>query len=444
MSTAVNPTNSKMSNFRYFLLAIIFFLTVVNYADRAIISIAGPAISDEFGLSAIELGFIFSAFGWSYVIGQLPGGWLLDRFGTKWVYATCVGIWSLFTLLQGFVAGAAAVALLFTLRLLVGLSEAPSFPANSRVVSMWFPTQERGLAAAVFNSAQYLATVLFAPLMGWIVYSYGWREVFWLMGGIGIVAMFIWLKVFRTPHGHAAKSTENTKELEYVVEGGALVDIDETGDQQKKTSITWSAVKQLLTNRMLIGVYLAQYCIVTLTWFFLTWFPVYLVQERGFSILQAGFVAVLPALCGFLGGILGGIISDQLFRRTGSLTLARKTPIIIGMLLATTMIICNYVDSPVMVVALMTLAFFGKGLGALGWAVVTDTSPKELPGLNAGLFNTFGNIAGITTPIAIGYLVEMNDGSFTTALVFVAVNALVAIFSYLFLVGEIKRVVIKS
>ena len=444
MSTAVNPTNSKMSNFRYFLLAIIFFLTVVNYADRAIISIAGPAISDEFGLSAIELGFIFSAFGWSYVIGQLPGGWLLDRFGTKWVYATCVGIWSLFTLLQGFVAGAAAVALLFTLRLLVGLSEAPSFPANSRVVSMWFPTQERGLAAAVFNSAQYLATVLFAPLMGWIVYSYGWREVFWLMGGIGIVAMFIWLKVFRTPHGHAAKSTENTRELEYVVEGGALVDIDETGDQQKKTSITWSAVKQLLTNRMLIGVYLAQYCIVTLTWFFLTWFPVYLVQERGFSILQAGFVAVLPALCGFLGGILGGIISDQLFRRTGSLTLARKTPIIIGMLLATTMIICNYVDSPVMVVALMTLAFFGKGLGALGWAVVTDTSPKELPGLNAGLFNTFGNIAGITTPIAIGYLVEMNDGSFTTALVFVAVNALVAIFSYLFLVGEIKRVVIKS
>jgi len=444
LSTAVNPTNSKMSNYRYFLLAIIFFLTVVNYADRAIISIAGPTISDEFGLSAIELGFIFSAFGWSYVIGQLPGGWLLDRFGTKWVYATCVGIWSLFTLLQGFVAGAAAVALLFTLRLLVGLSEAPSFPANSRVVSMWFPTQERGLAAAVFNSAQYLATVLFAPLMGWIVYSYGWREVFWLMGGIGIVAMFIWLKVFRTPHGHAAKSTENTKELEYVVEGGALVDIDETGDQQKKTSITWSAVKQLLTNRMLIGVYLAQYCIVTLTWFFLTWFPVYLVQERGFSILQAGFVAVLPALCGFLGGILGGIISDQLFRRTGSLTLARKTPIIIGMLLATTMIICNYVDSPVMVVALMTLAFFGKGLGALGWAVVTDTSPKELPGLNAGLFNTFGNIAGITTPIAIGYLVEMNDGSFTTALVFVAVNALVAIFSYLFLVGEIKRVVIKS
>ncbi|MEQ9210768.1 MAG: MFS transporter, partial [Pseudomonadales bacterium] len=135
MSTAKHSTTAKIGRDRYFLLAVIFFLTVVNYADRAIISIAGPAISDEFGLTAIELGFIFSAFGWTYVIGQLPGGWLLDRFGTKWVYAACVGIWSLFTLLQGFVFGAVAVAMLFTLRLLVGLSEAPSFPANSRVVS---------------------------------------------------------------------------------------------------------------------------------------------------------------------------------------------------------------------------------------------------------------------------------------------------------------------
>lgn len=443
MSTVANTIKPKIGRYRYFLLAAIFFITVVNYADRAIISIAGPAISDDFGLTAIELGFIFSAFGWSYVIGQLPGGWLLDRFGTKWVYAICIGLWSFFTLLQGFVFGAAAVALLFTLRLLVGLAEAPSFPANSRIVSMWFPTQERGFAAAIFNSAQYLATVLFAPLMAWIVYSYGWREVFWVMGILGIVVMLGWLKIFRTPQKHADSSPDNARELEHIVEGGALVDIDDIGEQQEKPTLNWSGIKQLLTSRMLVGVYLAQYCIVTLTWFFLTWFPVYLVQERGFNILQAGFATILPALCGFFGGILGGAVSDYLYRKTGSLTFARKTPIIIGMLLATTMIICNYVDSPVMVVGLMTLAFFGKGLGALGWAVVADTSPKEMPGLNAGLFNTFGNIAAITTPLAIGYLVELNNGSFTTALVFVAVNAMVAILSYLFLVGDIKRIVIQ-
>jgi ACS family glucarate transporter-like MFS transporter len=194
---------------------------------------------------------------------------------------------------------------------------------------------------------------------------------------------------------------------------------------------------------MLLGVYLGQYCITTLTYFFLTWFPVYLVKERGFSILNAGFVAALPAICGFGGGVLGGIVSDWLLRRGKSLTVARKTPIVIGMLLSTAMIACNYVDSAALVVGIMALAFFGKGLGALGWAVVSDTSPKEIAGLSGGLFNTFGNTAAITTPIVIGYLVK-GSGSFNSALVFVAANALVAVLSYLVVVGEIKRVELKK
>jgi ACS family glucarate transporter-like MFS transporter len=193
---------------------------------------------------------------------------------------------------------------------------------------------------------------------------------------------------------------------------------------------------------MLLGVYIAQYCITTLTYFFLTWFPVYLVKERGFSILNAGFVAALPAICGFAGGVLGGIVSDYLLRRGKSLTFSRKTPIVIGMLLSTSMIACNYVDSAAVVVAIMALAFFGKGLGALGWAVVSDTSPKQIAGLSGGLFNTFGNTAAITTPIVIGYLVQ-GTGNFSLALVFVAANAVVAVISYLFVVGEIKRVVLK-
>jgi ACS family glucarate transporter-like MFS transporter len=195
---------------------------------------------------------------------------------------------------------------------------------------------------------------------------------------------------------------------------------------------------------MLLGVYIAQYCITVLTYFFLTWFPIYLVEERGLTILQAGFAATLPALCGFFGGVLGGAISDAILRRTGSLTLARKIPIVGGMLLSTAIIGCNYVEAPGLVIGLMTLAFFGKGVGSLGWAVVADTSPKEAPGLNAGLFNTFGNIAGITTPIAIGYIVKASGGSFTGALVFVAVNAVAALVCYLFVVGEIRRVSLKA
>ncbi len=429
----------KIRNLRYYILLLIFAVTVVNYADRAIMSIAGPAMADELGLDPVALGFIFSAFGWSYALGQLPGGWILDRFGSKWVYAASITLWSTFTLFQGligFVTGAAAFALLFGLRFLVGLAEAPSFPANARLVSAWFPSAERGFASAVFNSAQYFSTVLFAPFMAWIVHDFGWRNVFWVMGLIGICVAMIWIRVIHAPRRHPRMSEQ---ELAFLSEGGALLESEESPAVNRKGP-GWNVIRQLLTNRMLIGIYIAQYSITTLTYFFLTWFPVYLVKERGLSILQAGFAAVVPALCGFLGGILGGIISDRILKATGSLTLARKMPIVAGLLLSTVIIVCNFVQSSVVVVALIALAFFGKGVGSLGWAVVSDTSPRQAPGLNAGLFNTFGNLAGITTPIAIGYIVKANHGSFAGALGFVALNALVALVSYLFIVGRIERV----
>jgi len=429
---------------RYLVLAMLFIVTTINYADRATLSIAGPLLSKDLGIDTVTMGFVFSAFGWSYVLAQLPGGWLLDRFGSKKIYFWSIVLWSLFTFLQGGVgfiaqATASAVVVLFSLRLLVGAAEAPSFPANGRIVAAWFPANERGTASAIFNSAQYFATVLFAPLMGWITHSYGWQAVFYVMGAIGVVAAFFWLKIIYSPKEHPGI---NRAELDYISQGGALVNMDQ-GARAKAEKPRWDYVKQLLSSRMLMGVYIGQYCINTVTYFFLTWFPVYLVKERHMSILSAGFVAALPAICGFAGGVLGGLISDSLLRGGKSLTLARKTPIVVGMLLSTSMIACNYVDSSTFVVAIMALAFFGKGLGALGWAVVSDTSPKEISGLSGALFNTFGNIAAITTPIVIGYLVK-GTGSFNAALVFVAANALVTVLCYLLVVGEIKRFELKK
>jgi ACS family glucarate transporter-like MFS transporter len=194
---------------------------------------------------------------------------------------------------------------------------------------------------------------------------------------------------------------------------------------------------------MLLGVYIGQYCINTLTYFFLTWFPVYLVTERHMTILKAGFIAALPAVAGFLGGVLGGVISDRLIKSGKSLSVARKTPIVCGMMLSMSMIICNYVEADWIVIMVMSLAFFGKGIGALGWAVVADTSPKEAGGMSGALFNTFGNTAGITTPIVIGYILQQT-GSFAGALVFVGANALVTVLCYLLMVGEIKRFEFKT
>src|ERR1700759_5513789 len=182
-------------------------------------------------------------------------------------------------------------------------------------------------------------------------------------------------------------------ELEYIEQGGGVISGQKQARSADKIESTggWSLVRQLLSNRMLVGVYLAQYCINVLTYFFLTWFPIYLVQARGMTILQAGLVASLPAICGFFGGGLGGGLADGLSRRGCSLTVARKVPIVGGMLLSTCIIGCNYVSTDWIVVALMSLAFFGKGIGALGWAVVADTSPKQALGLSGAIFNMFGN-----------------------------------------------------
>ena len=435
LQSAIKPAGRV----RWGILAMLFAVTALNYADRATLSIAQTQISQTFHLDPKQMGFLFSAFAWSYVAAQLPSGWLLDRFGSRIVYFASIFLWSLFTLLcgaTGFLTGGAAFAVFLALRLLVGTAEAPAFPANSRIASAWFPKTERGGAAAIFNSAQYFATVVFAPLMGWLVEKFAWPSVFYVMGALGIGASFLWLKFVQAPKQHPRLSAA---ELAYLEQGGALVDAEGSPQSARSKIGSWEILVQLLRNRMLLGIYLGQYAITTLTYFFITWFPTYLIKERNMTVLKAGFVASLPAIAGFLGGILGGLISDRMLKAGYSLSTARKTPIVAGMLLSMSMIACNYASSNTVVIAFMSLAFFGKGIGALGWAVVSDTAPVQAGGLSGALFNTFGNIAGITTPIVIGYILSAT-GSFNGALLFVGANALLAIFCYLFLVGEIRRV----
>ena len=443
-SAAAIADAPRKTNFRWWIVVMLFVVTSINYADRAVLAITGPVLSKELGINAAQMGFIFSAFGWAYVLGQLPGGWLLDRFGSRVVYALSIFTWSLVTILQGFVgffAGATAVLVLFALRFAVGIAESPSFPGNSRVVAAWFPRHERATAAAIFNSAQYFATVIFAPIMGFITQNAGWPWAFGFMGGLGIVVSAIWLRVIKAPAVHPSV---NDAERAYIAEGGGLVNMDSpTATASKSDGARWDYVRQMFASRMMTGIFLGQFCINALTYFFITWFPVYLVKERGLSILNAGIVASIPAICGFVGGILGGVISDWLLKRGWSLSVARKTPIVTGMLLSMSMVFCNYTDQVPVVVFFMALAFFGKGIGALGWAVMSDAAPKEITGLAGGVFNMCGNISSITTPIIIGYIVQ-TTGSFNGALVFVAANGLIAAASYLLVVGEIKRMELRK
>lgn len=433
----------KKTNIRYIIIALLFVVGAINYADRAIFSIAGPAMMKSLNLDLVNLGYLMSTFGWAYVLGQLPGGWLLDRFGARKVYIGSLFSWSLCTLLLGFAGylGAAAVVTIFALVFMLSICESPAFPANARIVASWFPTHERGTATAIFTTAQYFALVIFLPLMGWLTNKFGWQSVYWAMGVLGIALAVVMPFILYNPKDHPRISTE---EFEYIKAGGALVDdySNKANDNTKKTS-SFGHIKQLLNNRLMVGVLIGQFCIVTLVWFFTTWFPIYLAQGRGLSLTSVGLIATIPAISGCLGGILGGLFSDFLLRKKFSLTFARKAPIIIGMALAMSIIGCVFVDSLEMIVFFLSLAFFGKGLGALGWAVVGDIAPREIVGLCGGLSNMAGNIAGIVTPIVIGYIVK-TTGSFNGALIYVGVAAFMAIFSYVFLVGKIARIELKK
>lgn len=416
----------------------LFLVTSFSYGDRVVLSIAGGSFARDLHLDPLHIGYIFSAFSWAYVIAQLPAGGLLDRYGARRVYGVSILCWSLCALFAGFAGfftSAIAFAIVFGFRLLSGLAQAPVFPGNGRIVAAWFPTAERGLASAIFNSSQYFAFVLFAPIMAWIVHVRGWKECFWMLGLFGMGLSVAWFKIIYDVRTHPRVSATEAALIE---DGGGLCVLGAEPGSAKPPVLTWNAVRQLLSKRMLIGIYLGQYCINSLTWFFISWFPLYLNQSRHMSITSVGFIAALSALCGCIGGIFGGYLSDSLLRRGHSLTFARKLPIFVGMSIAMSVVLCNYVHAQWGIVFLMSLAFFGKGLGALGWTVVSDTSPRGMIGLNGGLFNLIGNLAGISTPIIIGYLV-MKTGSFNDALIYVAVSAALAIVSYGLIVGTIRR-----
>jgi ACS family glucarate transporter-like MFS transporter len=433
------PSTQPRTHVRFLIVGMLFAASCFSYGDRAALSVAGTAMQRELHFGAAKLGLLSSAFAWSYVCAQLPSGGLLDRFGSKRVYGISIVLCTLAAVLvgvAGYLPAALILSAIFGLRLLSGLAQGPIFPGNGRIVAAWFPTAERGTASAIFNASQYFSLVAFAPVFGFLTSTYGWRTCFWFMGAFGLALALAWWRLVFNVDEHPLISAA---EVNFIAKGGGLVNLDrKTGGAIQAHPMSWSAIQMLLSQRMLVGIYLGQFCINTLTYFFITWFPVYLVQARHMSILKGALAVAIPALCGSAGGILGGIFSDTLLRRGHSLTFARKLPIILGMLLSVTMIACNYTASQTVVLVLMSLAFFGKGFGALGWTVIADTSPRPLIGVNGGLFNLFGNIAGITTPLIIGLIVQ-HTGSFNGALLFVAATAIAAIFSYLVLVGPIRR-----
>lgn len=416
---------------RYGMLGLVFMNVVINYLDRSNISVAGAALSKDLNLSTVELGYIFSAFGWTYAALQIPGGLIADRFSPRILYAFCLITWSLVTVAQGFVRGFAS---LFALRLATGTFEAPSYPINNRIVTSWFPEHERASAIAGYVSGQFIGLAVLTPLLVMVQSYAGWQGLFIGTGIVGLVWGVVWYLFYRDPLDH---SDVNQAELDYIEEGGGLFRGKKPGAAQ--TNIwKWDNLKQVVSHRTLWGVYLGQFSVNAMLWFFLTWFPTYLVKYRGLDFIKSGYLASVPFAAACVGLLLSGYVSDKLVKQGKSVSIARKAPIIVGMLLSMSIIGANYTNDTALIIFFMALAFFGNGMALISWVFVSLLSPKHLIGLTGGIFNFMGNLASIVVPIVIGYLAQ--GGNFKPALVFVGALGLVGACSYIFLVGKIERV----
>jgi ACS family D-galactonate transporter-like MFS transporter len=415
------------SRVRFFMLALIAFGTVINYLDRSVLGIAAPLLRSELGIDAALMGVVFSAFSWTYAASQIPGGILLDRFGSRIVYFFAVAGWSLATFFQGTISSLNA---LLGLRFALGVAEAPAYPTNSRVVRAWFPQSERARANGIYSVGQYFGLAFLSPLLFWIAASMGWRALFLMAGALGLVFSFVWLKLYREPH---ESKRVNQAELDYIKAGGGLEQA-----QASSAPFSWRMLGRIAARRQVIGASLGQFCSNSTLVFFLTWFPTYLATERHIKMQTAGFYQMMPYIAASIGVLAGGWASDYIIKKTGSATLGRKLPVIVGLLMATTIVGANYVETNVAVVAIMSFVYFGQGMCNLGWTVITDVAPKGYIGLTAGIFNLCANLAGIVAPIVIGQIVK-NTGSFVGALTFLGAIALAGVFSYVFILGDVKR-----
>jgi ACS family D-galactonate transporter-like MFS transporter len=424
--------NTKPGIIRYRMLAFLFINVVINYMDRTNISIAATSLTNEFNLSPVQMGLIFSAFGWTYVALQIPGGLLTDILGPRLLYTISLISWSFVTLLQGFVNG---FAMLFGLRLATGALEAPAYPINNRVVTGWFPDNERASAIAIYTSGQYIGLALLTPAMTAIQFYLGWRGLFIITGSAGIIWGIVWYMFYRDPIKH--KQVKQA-ELDHIAKGGGITDYQPEKGRATKSAFTWINLKEVFSYRKLWGIYLGQFAITSTLWFFLTWFPTYLVKYRGFDFIKTGFLASVPFLAAFAGILLSGFLSDFLVKRKVSADIARKVPVITGLLLSVAIIGANYVNSPALIILFMAIAFFGNGMASITWVFVSLLAPKHLIGVTGGAFNFIGNLSSVSVPFIIGFLVRKGD--FEPALIFISAMAIFGIICYVFLVGKIERV----
>ena len=401
---------------------------LINYFDRICLSVAGPQLQQTLGLSATELGWLFSGFFWTYALSQIPAGMILDRWGV-----TRVGRWSacLWGVASAITAVASGFAGIFAARALLGIAEAPSFPGNSKATGYWFPRQERASSTALFDAAAKFSNVIGVPLVALAVVHLGWR---W---GFGLVAIFsfayfaAFYVIYRDPSAHPQLSS---REREYIAAGGA------SPEGQISTSPT-GMLAHLLRSRKVWGLSIGFAAYGYCFYLFLTWLPAYLVQTMHMSILKSATFAAIPWMCATVSDLaVGGWLIDHLIARGHDETRVRKTVLLVGMCGGLAVFGATTTTDPVRAIAWISVALSGLAAAApVGWSLPSLIAPRGGVGTVGSIMNFANNVMGAVAPIVTGMIVGSTH-SFTNAFLVAGVVLLTGVASFVFLLGRIEPV----
>lgn len=423
----MNPTSvSTVPRLRWRIGGLIGAGVLINYFDRISLSVAGPQLQHEFGLSATQLGLLFSGFFWSYALLQIPAGLFLDRFGV-----TRIGRWGAFLwgLASTITACAGGFVGIFLARLLLGIAEAPSFPANSKATGYWFPRKERAMSTALFDAAAKFSNVIGVPLIALAVVNLGWRWGFGLVAAFSFAFFIAFYLIYRDPSQHPDLSAQ---EREYITSNGA------TPEGQLSANPA-GMLAYLLGNRKVWGLSIGFAAYGYCFYLFLTWLPGYLVQTMHMSILKSASYAAIPWLCATVADlVVGGWLIDHLISRGHDETRVRKTVLLAGMFFGLAVFGATTTTDPTIAIIWISVALSGLAAAApVGWSLPSLIAPKGGVGTVGGIMNFANNMMGAVAPIVTGYIVGSTQ-SFTNAFIVAGVILLVGMASFVFLLGPIE------
>ena len=389
---------SRSTKTRWLVLLLISLMYMITYMDRTGISIAAPAMEREFGLSKTAIGVVFSVFLWAYAIGQIPGGWLADRFGPRMVLLIIVPFWSLMTAMTAVASGLTS---LIGIRFVFGLAESGAFPTATRAMQLWFPKAERGIVHGVTHSFSRFAVAIVPFLAVSIMVTLGWRWIFYLFGATGLLwSAAFYLLYQNLPEKHARVNQEELARIRGRDADGEIKPI--TLHQQLRTP--WKTIFRSANMWYIAGGYC---CFYYGTYFFMTWFPTYLVDYRHLSLKTVGVWASLPLLAGMVGDIVGGTLTDKVYRRTGKLKFARRIVAAPAMLASGVCLIpaATAHSAWTAILCLTASLFFLELVISPAWAVPMDVG-GEYSGTVCGVMNMAGSLAASLSPIIFGALVQ--------------------------------------